>query len=68
MHTAACATCRAIWSEGHFTDACQECGGGAMERPCYICDGRCGAVMLRAVSDSNEIAVGDEVRLAHERA
>lgn len=29
-----------------------------MERPCYFCGGRCGAVMFRAVSDSNDSGLG----------
>jgi hypothetical protein len=51
---AACFTCGADWSSGTFTQACDECGGGAMTRPCAVCGGRCGASMIRAVSDSND--------------
>ena len=58
MRTATCVTCDAIWSDGRFTQTCEECGGGAMERPCYFCGGRCGAVMFRAVSDSNDSGLG----------
>ena len=58
MHSAACRTCGAVWSEGRFTDGCAECGGGAMERPCLVCGGRCGAQMFRAVSDSNDSGLG----------
>ena len=52
--TAACLTCGAVWSEGRFTEGCEECGGGAMERPCLFCGGLCGNRALRAVSDSND--------------
>lgn len=58
MRSASCLTCGAIWSDGHFTENCSECGGGAMERLCLVCGGRCGAVMLRAVSDSNDSGLG----------
>jgi hypothetical protein len=58
MRTAACYTCGAVWSDGRFTQNCAECGGGAMERPCYVCGGRCGTVNLRAVSDSNDSGLG----------
>ena len=54
---AACLTCGAAWSEGRFSEACRECGGGAMDRACPICGGRCGARFLRAVSDSNDSAI-----------
>jgi hypothetical protein len=51
---AICVTCGASWSEGIFSKNCEECGGGAMERPCMICGGRCGLMMVRAVHDSND--------------
>ena len=47
-----CSSCEAIWSEGEFGEDCLECGGGAMERNCYLCNGQCGSVYLRAVIDS----------------
>ena len=56
--TAVCRRCGAIWSDGRFTEGCDACGGGAMERPCYMCGGRCGVVNQRAVSDSNSSGVG----------
>ena len=51
---ALCNTCGAQWSAGAYSPHCDECGGSAMERPCLYCGGKCGAVMLRAVSDSND--------------
>jgi hypothetical protein len=57
-YPARCATCGAVWSDGRFTENCAECGGGAMERPCFLCGGRCGLVMLRTVSDSNDSGLG----------
>ena len=58
MDTASCRTCGAAWSDGLFTKDCEECAGGAMVRPCFVCGGRCGLVMLRAVSDSNDSGIG----------
>ena len=55
---ARCATCYVDWSSGRFTEDCEECGGGAMERPCAYCGGRCGMVMERAVADSNDSGIG----------
>ncbi len=52
-----CATCQCNWSEKAFNPACLECGGGALSLPCPICSGRCGAVWLRAVLDSNDCGV-----------
>jgi hypothetical protein len=53
-----CFTCNAEWTAGRYSEACEECGGGAMTRPCTICGGRCGVVMRRAVSDSNDSGLG----------
>jgi len=50
--TWACTSCGADWSGGDFTPRCDECGGGAMQRSCLLCDGRCGAVYERAPLDS----------------
>ena len=47
-----CTTCNANWSEGKFSADCPECGGGAMERNCFICSGRCDGIYTRAVIDS----------------
>lgn len=52
MVTWACTSCGADWSGGAFTPGCGECGGGAMQRPCLLCDGSCGAVYQRAPLDS----------------
>lgn len=49
-----CASCGADWSQGHFSPGCQQCGGGALETPCLICGGRCGALWQRAVADSRD--------------
>ena len=51
---ASCTNCGANWSEGHFTEECLQCGGGAMERPCGVCKGRCGQSWKRAVIDSQD--------------
>lgn len=51
---ATCRTCGANWSEGKFTRACLECGGGGMTIPCPACNGDCGSTWQRAVIDSND--------------
>jgi hypothetical protein len=58
MAEVACTTCGTVWSAGKFTPESKECGGGAMEAPCLVCGGRCGAVWLRAVSDSQSEHLG----------
>jgi hypothetical protein len=55
---ARCYSCGADWSAGQFSADCPECGGGAMTRSCIYCGGGCGAVMERAVSDSNDSGLG----------
>jgi len=52
-----CTSCGANWSTGAFGDSCEECGGGAMERPCIVCGGRCGEISTRAPIDSNDAKV-----------
>ena len=47
-----CTSCGANWTEGEYSDDCRECGGGAMERSCILCGGRCGSIFKRAVIDS----------------
>lgn len=49
-----CGHCHANWSKGEFSANCKQCGGGAMERPCLVCGGRCGAIFKRAAIDSND--------------
>lgn len=49
-----CSTCGARWSLGAWTGDCAECGGGALDRPCLVCGGVCGARWQRAVSDSHD--------------
>lgn len=47
-----CSSCDANWAKGEYCSDCLECGGGAMERNCIICGGRCGNKYKRAVIDS----------------
>jgi len=47
-----CTSCGANWTEDEYSDDCVECGGGAMERGCILCGGRCGSKFKRAVIDS----------------
>jgi hypothetical protein len=53
-----CLTCGAQWSEDLWSKGCEECGGGALKRPCPACEGRCGETWRRAVMDSNDSRVG----------
>ena len=50
--TYSCVNCSANWSAGEYTGDCTLCGGGAIERDCVLCAGRCGSVYKRAVIDS----------------
>jgi len=50
--TYCCSSCKAIWSQGEFGRDCPECGGGAMQRNCILCNGQCDSVYQRAVIDS----------------
>jgi serine/threonine protein phosphatase PrpC len=52
-----CTSCGARWSAGVFTTGCAECGGGALERACVICGGRCGRGARRMPADSNDARV-----------
>ncbi|KAK2160563.1 hypothetical protein LSH36_130g01038 [Paralvinella palmiformis] len=48
-----CTLCWSIWCEGMYTASCTECGGYSMERPCPICQGRCGQIWKRDVEMSH---------------
>lgn len=52
---ARCGTCGADWDEGHYTEACEMCGGGALLKECPGCAGRCGNLWSRAIEDSWEL-------------
>lgn len=47
-----CYLCDSNWSKGEFTEHCDLCGGGALEKPCPVCEGKCGAKWKRMVLDS----------------
>ncbi len=51
---AICLACNANWRDGRYSDGCDTCGGGAMERPCPLCLGLCGTYWSRALLDSND--------------
>ena len=53
-----CSSSGANWAENEYSNDCMEFGGGAMERSCIICDGRCGSVYKRAVIDSRDTKDG----------
>lgn len=42
-----CFTCGVSWTEEHVSLDCSECGGYSLERPCPLCDGKCGVVWKR---------------------
>jgi len=47
-----CTHCNANWTSGEFSDDCEQCGGGALVRACWVCGGRCGGQFTRSVLDS----------------
>ncbi|XP_026473249.1 protein pinocchio-like isoform X2 [Ctenocephalides felis] len=38
-----CFTCGVSWADQQVSLDCSECGGYALERPCPLCDGKCGS-------------------------
>lgn len=42
-----CFTCGVSWSDDHVSLDCSECGGYSLERPCPLCDGKCGQYWKR---------------------
>ena len=49
---------RSRLARSSFSSDCCECDGGAMDRPCLACGGRCGARSLRSIHDSQDERVG----------
>src|SRR5581483_7936544 len=49
-----CRNCGANWSQGQWSLECPQCGGGALEMACPICDGTCGQRLVRAIVDSQD--------------
>lgn len=49
-----CQTCGSRWDQFEYKQNCPECGGGALQVPCLVCSGTCGAMWNRAVIDSND--------------
>jgi hypothetical protein len=47
-----CSDCGANWSLGEFSRECIQCGGGALQRNCKLCNGKCKSNYNRAVIDS----------------
>jgi hypothetical protein len=47
-----CTDCGATWSRGQWSASCRQCGGGALEIACPLCQGRCGRKWKRSVVDS----------------
>uniref|UniRef100_T1GVL4 Protein pinocchio n=1 Tax=Megaselia scalaris TaxID=36166 RepID=T1GVL4_MEGSC len=42
-----CFTCGVTWTDDHVSLDCAECGGYSLERPCPLCDGKCGVLWKR---------------------
>lgn len=42
-----CFTCGVLWADQQVSLDCSECGGYSLERPCMICDGKCGQLWKR---------------------
>lgn len=53
-----CPACGADWTQGHFTPGCPQCDGGALDRQCPKCGGRCGKRWWRAIADSQDTRIG----------
>ena len=49
-----CLSCNSEWTRGDFSETCEECGGGAMERACIVCLGECKNTWKRAPLDSQD--------------
>jgi hypothetical protein len=52
-----CRLCGSDWERGEFSASCDLCGGGAMDRPCVMCGGRCDSRWTRAVLDSQDSGI-----------
>jgi len=42
-----CFSCGVSWTDDHVSLDCSECGGYSIERPCPLCDGKCGVQWKR---------------------
>lgn len=42
-----CFSCGVTWTDDHVSLDCGECGGYSLERPCPLCDGKCGVQWKR---------------------
>lgn len=42
-----CFSCGVSWTADHVSLDCSECGGYSVERPCPLCDGKCGVQWKR---------------------
>lgn len=42
-----CFSCGVTWTDDHVSLDCKECGGYSLERPCPLCDGKCGVIWKR---------------------
>ena len=49
-----CCSCGADWQKGDYSEACEECGGVALERNCLFCSGKCGQVYTKALMDTHD--------------
>lgn len=47
QHMGSCMTCGVSWTDDHVSLDCSECGGYSIERPCPLCDGKCGVQWKR---------------------
>ena len=50
--TLLCPQCGADWGDAEARTGCALCDGWALARPCPVCDGACGAIWTRAITDS----------------
>lgn len=54
-----CHTCQSEWTAGRFSWPCDECGGGAMTKPCELCLGHCGTLFQRKTMRSNDSGMAE---------
>ncbi|MCB1358742.1 MAG: hypothetical protein KDK53_20355 [Maritimibacter sp.] len=52
--TLLCPSCGADWGDAEASNDCPVCDGWALARPCPICNGTCGAIWTRAITDSRD--------------
>lgn len=55
IYTQQCHSCGTSWFGGQWNIHCSECGKGAMDTPCPICNGECGTMWRRNIEMSHSM-------------